>query len=119
MLLLPAANATGSVQPRTPWAFYEFLQAGDNRYACNSLLPNSGPYAVQSNTAVVWFNPENVIRGPLAIVTFRESGNISAFTDDLLDWDSGIVAAPLRPSGRISVTLRYDGKGVPRPLDEY
>ena len=65
-------------------------------------------------------NLERAIRIEAAVVvTFRESGNISAFIDDLLDWDSGIVAAPLRPSGRISVTLRYDGKGVPRPLDEY
>ena len=46
-------------------------------------------------------------------------GNISSFIDDLLDWDTGIDVAPPRPSGKISVTLHFAGRGAPRPLGDY
>ena len=124
-MLLPAVNATGSIQPGNPWAFYEYLQPEDQRYASRLMLAQGlvlagGFYLLlPSNTAQFSYKPENIIRGPLSMTTFRGPGNISAFTDDLLDWDIGVEAAPPRPSGKISVTLHYAGRGVPRPLEDY
>jgi hypothetical protein len=124
-MVFPAINATGSFQPSNPWAFYEYLQPEDQR--CTSHhglvlaqgLMLAGFYPLPSNTAQFSYKPENIIRGPLSIAASRGLGNISAFTDDLLDWDAGVEAAPPRPSGKISVTLHYAGRGVPRPLGEY
>jgi hypothetical protein len=125
-MVLPAVNATGSIQPSNPWAFYEYLQPEDPRYTSHhglvlsqGLVLAGGFYLLPSTTAQFSYKPENIIRGPLSMATFRGPGNISSFTDDLLDWDAGVEAAPPRPSGKISVTLRYAGRGVPRPLEDY
>lgn len=118
-MLLSAVNATGGFQPETPWAFYEYLRQEDIQYAYGRTLLLTGFYLVPSNTAAVSYKPENVIRGPLSILGFPEIGNISAFTSDLLDWEAGVATAPQRPSGKISVTLHYAGRGTPRPLEDY
>ena len=124
-MILPAFNSTGSIQPSNPWAFYEYLRPedqGDTSYRCLMLsqgLLLGGFYLSPSNTAQFSYKPENIIRGPLFMATFRRPGNISAFTEDPLDWDAGVGAAPPRPSGKISVTLHYAGRGAPRPLEDY
>ena len=123
-MLIPAIDATGGIQLASPSAFYEFLDIEDPRYASHHglVLPqdlSTGFYAVASNTAAFSYKPENMIRGPLHVTAFRGPGNISAFTDELLDWDTGVEAAPARPSRKLSVTLRYVGRSVPRPLEDY
>lgn len=116
-MLLPAVNATGSLEPSNPWAFCEYLPAEDLRYTSHYGLVLAGLFP--SNTAGFSYKPENIIRGPLLASTPRSPSSISAFTDDLLDWDMGIEVRPLRPSGKISVTLRYAGRVGPRPLEDY
>ena len=119
-MVLPAINATGSIQPSNPWAFYEYLQPEDQRYTSDrGRVLAGGFYLLPSTTAQFSYKPENIIRGPLFMATVRGFGNISAFTDDLIDWDAGVEAAPPRPSGKISVTLHYGGRGTPRPLGDY
>jgi hypothetical protein len=126
-MILPAVNATGSIQPSNPWAFYEYLQPEDPRYRSHhglvissSFVLATGLYLLPSNTVQFSYKPENIIRGPLSIASLRgPSNNLSAFADDLLDWDAGVGAAPPRPSGKISVTLHYAGRGVPRRLEDY
>ncbi len=119
-MFIPAVDATGAIQPINPWAFYEYLPVEDPRYTPHYGLVLTNLCLLPSNTAQFSYKPENIVRGPLSIAVFRGTpGNISAFTDDLLDWDAGVEAAPPRPSGKISVTFHYAGRGVPRPLGDY
>lgn len=124
-MLLPAFNATGGIQPSNPWAFYEYLQPEDLRYTSHhgavlaQDLVLAGFYLLPSNTARFSYKPENIIRGPLSMAAFRGPGNISAFADGLVDRETGVGEAPPRPSGKISVTLHYAGRGAPRPLEDY
>lgn len=124
-MLLPAFNATGGIQPGNPWAFYEYLRMegqGDTSHhglVLSQDLVLAGFYLLPSNTARFSYRPENIIRGPLSMAPFRGPGNISAFADELVDWDTGVGDAPPRPSGKISVTLHYAGRGAPRPLEDY
>ena len=117
-MLLPAVNATGSIQPSNPWAFCEYLQPEDPRYTAHGLTLSHG-LVLATGTAQFSYKPENIIRGPLSITPHRgKPGMISAFTDDQLDWDARVEAAPPRPSGKLSVTLRFAGRGVPSPFGD-
>lgn len=118
-MYIPAIDATGAIHPTSPWAFYEYLPVEDPRYTSHYGLVLTNLCLFPSNTAQFSYKPENIVRGPLSGSAFEGAGNISAFTDDRLDWDSGVEAAPPRPTGKISVTLHYAGRGVPRPLGEY
>jgi|SRR5579863_6107386 len=118
-MFTPAIDATGAIQPTNPWAFYEYLPVEDPRYTSHYGLVLTNLCLFPSNMAQFSYKPENIIRGPLSIAMFPGPGNISAFTGELLDWDTGVEATPSRPSGKISVTLHYAGRGTPRPLEDY
>ena len=36
---------------------------------------------------------------------------------EILNWDAAIEVAPKRPSGKLTVTLRYAGRGTPSPVE--
>ncbi len=38
--------------------------------------------------------------------------------EELLNWDFAVEAAPKRPSGKLTVTLKYAGRGTPRPFED-
>jgi hypothetical protein len=63
----------------------------------------------------------NAIQSP-AVKRYDRSLPSPASTEDLLDWDVAIQTPPPRPSGTISVTLKYAGRSIPSPaadpLDE-
>jgi hypothetical protein len=40
------------------------------------------------------------------------------YADELLDWDAAIEVAPTRPSGTLTVTLQYAGRGKPTPIED-
>jgi hypothetical protein len=119
-MFIPAINATGAIQPMSPWAFCEYLPAEDPRYTSHYGLVLANTCFFPSNTAQFSYKPENVVRGPLfSGVVSRGPSNLSTFTEEPLDWDTGVEHAPPRPSGKISVTFRYAGRGTPRPLADY
>ncbi len=39
--------------------------------------------------------------------------------EDLLDWDTAIIAPPPRPSGTIRVKLKYKGRSQPFPAENF
>ena len=110
-MFIQAIDATGAIQPTHPWAFYECLPVNDPRYTTQLALVLTNPCLFPSNTAQFSYKPENIIRGPLSLTMFRGPGNISAFTDEPLDWETGIEVAPPRHSGTIQVA-HYAGRGV-------
>src|SRR5260370_29852562 len=59
--------------------------------------------------------PEGLILGPSSIVAQRLAGPSSFYSDDLLNWDFAVEAAPKRPAGTLTVTLKYAGRGIPTP----
>ena len=82
-MVLPAINATGSIEPSSPWAFYEYLQPEDQRYTSHhglvlsqGLVLAGGFYLLPSTAAQFSYKPENIIRGPLSMATLRGSGKI-------------------------------------------
>jgi hypothetical protein len=117
-MFIPAIDATGAIQPTSPWAFYGYLPVEDPRYTSHYGLVLTNLCLFPSNMAQFSYKPENIIRGPHSAAVFCGPGN-SAFTGELLDWDTGVDVAPSGPSGKISVTLHYAGRGVPRPLEDY
>jgi hypothetical protein len=38
--------------------------------------------------------------------------------DEVLNWDVGIEVPPERPSGTLTVTLKYAGRGTPTPVED-
>lgn len=117
-MIFPVVNSTGNIQPSYPWAFYEYPQTAEPRGMSNYGLMLTS-LLFPSNTAQLSYRPENIIRGPLSIAGIAGFGDISAFSDSPLNWDVGVEVAPPRPSGKISVTIHYAGRGVPRPIDDY
>lgn len=118
-MFIQAINATGAIRPTSPWAFCEYIPVEDPRYTSHYALMLTNLCLFPSNTAQFSYRPENIIRGPLSAGAYTGPGNISAFADDPLDWDVGVDAVPPRASGKISVTLRYAGRGIPRALEDY
>lgn len=41
------------------------------------------------------------------------------YSDEILNWDATIEVAPRRPSGMLSVTLEYGGRGTPTPIENW
>ena len=58
--------------------------------------------------------PESRILSPSSI-TERSPTPSKFYADELLDWDAAIEVAPMRPSGTLTVTLEYAGRGTPSP----
>ena len=62
--------------------------------------------------------PESMIRVPIATAAVRLSGPSSVYLDEMLDWDFAIEAAPRHPTGTVSVTLEYKGRGTPKAIED-
>src|ERR1700674_4766792 len=62
--------------------------------------------------------PEGLILGPSSIATQRLAGPSSFYPDELLNWDFAVEAAPRRPAGTLTVTLKYAGRGTPTPFED-
>lgn len=41
-----------------------------------------------------------------------------AYQDEVLNWDVAIEVPPKRPSGTLTVTLKYAGRGTPTPVED-
>ena len=59
--------------------------------------------------------PEARIQTPITVIAHGWPIPSKFYADELLDWDTAIIVAPLRPSGTLSVTLEYAGRGTPSP----
>lgn len=42
----------------------------------------------------------------------------ASYPDELLDWEASIADVPKRPSGMLTVTLQYVGRGTPTPVED-
>lgn len=70
---------------------------------------NSGPYSTMQRRDLL---PNALVR------SYGRSGPSPVSTEELLDWDTAIKTPPPRPSGSISVTLRYAGRSTPSPVTD-
>jgi hypothetical protein len=61
--------------------------------------------------------PENLIRSPLAAYWLVAPSHV--YLNEMLDWDAAIEVAPRRPSGTLSVTLEYGGRGTPTAFEDW
>jgi len=43
---------------------------------------------------------------------------VANYEEEVLNWDAAIAVAPKRPSGTVSVTLKYAGRGSPTPMED-
>lgn len=62
--------------------------------------------------------PEGGLLSPISFEPQRRLPPGRFSSDDLLDWDAAIEAAPRRPSGTLTVTLQYAGRATPSPTTE-
>ena len=77
--------------------------------------------------AGAWEEPEESTRWlrdvcRKALEELEESANISVASEvqeeEILDWEAAILSAPPRPSGTLKVTLSYEGRSKPIPVDK-
>lgn len=61
--------------------------------------------------------PESLIRSPLAAYCLVAPSHV--YLDEMLNWDAAIEVAPRRPSGTLSVTLEYGGRGTPTAFEDW
>ena len=62
--------------------------------------------------------PERMIRVPIGTAAVRLSAPSSVYLDEMLNWDVAIEVAPQRPTGVVSVTLDYRGRGTPKAIED-
>jgi hypothetical protein len=62
--------------------------------------------------------PESMIRVPIATAAQWLSTPSNVYLDEVLNWDVAIAVAPHRPSGAVSVTLEYRGRGTPKSIED-
>jgi hypothetical protein len=41
-----------------------------------------------------------------------------SYADELLDWDDALAERPLRPAGKLKVTLKYAGHATPSLIND-
>ena len=64
--------------------------------------------------------PESLIRSPSSLAEHSLAILPSpVYSDEFLDWDVFMKIAPRRPSGTLSVTLVYGGRGTPTPFEDW
>lgn len=62
--------------------------------------------------------PESFILSPLSLAAHWRAVPSRVYLDEMLDWDVAIEVAPRRPSGKLSVTLEYRGRGTPTAFED-
>lgn len=62
--------------------------------------------------------PESRIQTPISVTAQGWPTPSKFYEDELLDWDAAIEVAPMRPSGTLTVTLEYAGRGTPSPTTD-
>lgn len=62
--------------------------------------------------------PESMILVPIGTAAVRLSAPSSVYLDEMLNWDVAIEVAPQRPTGVVSVTLDYRGRGTPKAIED-
>jgi hypothetical protein len=62
--------------------------------------------------------PERMIRIPIATTAHWLSTPSTCHVDEMVDWDFAIEVAPRRPTGTVSVTLEYTGRGTPKAIED-
>ncbi len=63
--------------------------------------------------------PETLILSPLALTAPVQAPPSRVYLDEMLNWDVAIEVAPRRPSGTLSVTLEYGGRGTPTAFEDW
>ena len=59
--------------------------------------------------------PESGILSPISAAAWARPTPSKFYADEMLDWDAAIEVAPIRPSGTLTVTLKYAGRATPSP----
>lgn len=107
-MISQTAHATVSIQYPSPICTPHFEE-------CHVPIEEEKPY-------IIWlfdFRPEALIRTPTFILP-RWAASPRPFTsEEFLRWDSPVETVPKRPSGEISVTLKYLGRATPIKVTEY
>lgn len=62
--------------------------------------------------------PESMIRVPIATAAQWLSTPSTCHLDEMVDWDFAIEVAPRRPTGTVSVTLEFTGRGSPKAIED-
>jgi hypothetical protein len=114
-MFIPTADAAGSIHlaAGNPPGIYYMLSPEHGAGYYRSLAEL---WATAAMTQLSDNKPETLIRSPSAIGAHWLSTHSKFYPDELLDWDAVIKVAPSRPSGMLTVSLEYGGRGTPTPV---
>jgi hypothetical protein len=61
---------------------------------------------------------EQQIQTPLSTSILQRLSPSQSYSDELIDWDDFLTESPLRPTGKMKVTLKYAGHAKPTPIKD-
>jgi hypothetical protein len=113
-MLPPTADTAASIQVQVPAAIYRPAPA----LKSEELGRMMERLFAQKVIELSYNRPESLIRSPSAIAAQRLATPSHFYPDEMLDWDVAIEVAPPRPTGTLSVTLEYGGRGTPTAVED-
>lgn len=109
---MPIATADTAASIQVPTAIY--MPAPKNPVDIGPMIENLKNRVMELSDN----RPESMILVPIAATAPWFSAPSSCYPDEMLDWDFAIEVAPQRPTGEVSVTLEYTGRGTPKAIED-